>query len=473
MPEDQNNNHSETAGHLSVSNKYVILGITMVANFFNPFTGSAVNIALPRISAEFGLNAVMMSWVTMAYLLSVAVFLLPMGKVADQLGRKSIYVWGNLVFMLASFVCGFSGSGTALIVSRLLQGIGGSMMVATSMAILMSAFEPHERGKVIGLNVASVYLGLSSAPVLGGLLTQYLGWRSLFIINGGVSVIVALAIILALKTEWKDEKKSAFDWKGALIYIPSMTMMMYGFSKLPETSAIILLIAGIIGLVFFVMVELKVANPVLEVAIFRKNLVFTFSNISAFINYAATFAVSFLLSLYLQYAKGLSPRDAGMFLMVQPVLMAIVSVFSGRISDKINPKVMSSIGMSVSVVGLLVMSFLTPDSNNIMILSALGILGLGFGIFSSPNTNVVMSSVPHKYYGVASATLSTMRNIGMMFSMALATLAVHVFVGEKPISADTVTDFMKASKIIFLLFTFLCTIGVFTSLSNTKRKVEE
>jgi EmrB/QacA subfamily drug resistance transporter len=422
------------------------------------------------MSAELGLDAVAMSWVTMAYLLASAVMLVPLGKVADRWGRKNVFLAGNILFLLASFLCAAASSGAFLIAMRVLQGLGTSMMVTTSMAILMSSFPPRERGKVIGMNVASVYLGLSAAPVLGGILTQSFGWRSLFLINGSVSVFVAVAIYFAIKTEWKEAEKGRFDLKGALLYVLSLIMLMYGFAKMPDTVAIVLAVAGLIGLLLFIRMELKLQHPILDVSMFRDNLVYALSNLSAFINYAATFAVSFVLSLYLQYAKHLTPREAGTILVAQPVLMALVSIFSGRMSDRLNPKWMASTGMGISVIGLGMLAFLNLESSTAYILTALGILGFGFGLFSSPNTNVVMSSVEHRHYGVASATLATMRNLGMMFSMAIASLAVHVFIGNRPLGDSTLHEFMHSSQIIFLLFSVLCLLGVFTSLKNSTRK---
>lgn len=454
-------------------NKNMLLAITIVANFFNPFTGAAVNIALPRMSAELGLDAVGMSWVTMAYLLSSAVMLVPLGKVADRWGRKAVFLSGNIVFLLSSFLCAVATSGFFLIAMRILQGLGSSMMVSTSMAILLSAFPPKERGKVIGINVASVYLGLSAAPVLGGILTQTLGWRSLFFINGAVSIFVAIAIYFAIKTEWKESEKGRFDWNGSILYVLSLILLMYGFSKIPERSALVMTGLGLLGLFLFVRLEMRSANPVLDVRMFARNIVYSLANLSAFINYAATFAVSFVLSLYLQYAKHLSPREAGMLLMAQPVLMALVSVFSGRLSDRFNARWMASAGMAISVVGLSMMAFLTLGSSNAYILTALGVLGFGFGLFSSPNTNVVMSSVENRHYGVASATLATMRNLGMMFSMAIASLAVHIFIGNRHLNDATMPDFMHSSKVIFLLFSSLCLVGVFTSLRNSARKISQ
>ncbi|MEI6346414.1 MAG: MFS transporter [Bacteroidota bacterium] len=454
-------------------NKMVLMAVTMTSNFFNPLMGSAVNIALPNISSEFSLDAVSMSWVTMSFLLASAVFLVPFGKISDMLGRKKIFLYGNIFFMIATILCAISPSGYFLIISRFLQGVGSAMMFSTSMAIVISAFPPQERGKVIGLNVAAVYVGLSAAPILGGILTQTMGWRSLFYINVGVSALIILAIIFKIKAEWIESQNEKFDWLGTLIYMPSMTALMYGFSKLPSTLAIVFTGMGILGIILFVIVEKKHPYPVLNMKLFFENKVFASANLSAFINYAATFAVSFVLSLYLQYAKHLSPKEAGMVLITQPILMALVAIFSGRLSDKINPRWLASSGMAISVVGIAMLAFIEIDTPQSFIITALAILGFGFGLFSSPNTNMLMSSVEKRFYGIASATVSTMRTTGMMFSMAIASLSVHVFVGEQQINNSNLDQFMHSSKVVFLVFTILCIIGVFSSLVGKGGKREE
>jgi len=451
-------------------NKVILMAVTMASNFFNPLMGSAVNIALPKISNELSLDAVSMSWVTMSYLLASAVFLVPFGKAADMLGRKKMFLYGNVFFLLATLLCAVSASGSFLIISRFLQGVGSAMMFSTSMAIVISAFPPNERGKVIGLNVAAVYVGLSAAPILGGIITETMGWRSLFYLNGGVSVLIILAIIFKIKAEWVEAQNEKFDWLGTIIYMPSMTALMYGFSKLPSTLAIVFTAFGIIGMVAFVLVEKKHPFPVLNMKLFFENKVFASANLSAFINYAATFAVSFVLSLYLQYAKHLSPKEAGMVLITQPLLMALVGIFSGRLSDKVNPRLLASSGMAISVVGIAMLIFIDVDTSQSFIIVALAILGFGFGLFSSPNTNLLMSSVEKRFYGIASATVSTMRTTGMMFSMAIASLSVHVFVGEQKINDSNIDLFMQSSKIIFIVFTVLCIIGVFSSL--VRKRVE-
>lgn len=449
-------------------NKVILMAVTMTSNFFNPLMGSAVNVALPKIGSNFSLDAVSMSWVTMAYLLASAVFLVPSGKIGDMWGRKKLFLYGNIFFMIATFMCAASYTGSFLIFSRLLQGIGSAMMFSTSMAIVISAFPQQERGKVIGLNVSAVYVGLSVAPVLGGLLTETLGWRSLFFINAWVSLLIIFAIFFKIKAEWIEAKNEKFDWLGTLVYMPSMAALMYGFSKLPTTLAIIFTVIGIIGLVIFVLIEIKNPFPVLNMKLFFENKVFASSNLSAFINYAATFAVSFVLSLYLQYAKHMTPKEAGLIIITQPLLMAFVAVFSGRLSDKINSRWLASSGMAISIIGLLMLAFIEHDTSQSFIICALAILGFGFGLFSSPNTNMVMSSVDRKFYGVASATVSTMRSTGMMFSMAIASLSVHVFVGEQKISDVNIESFIHSSKVIFIVFTLLCIVGVFSSFVGKK-----
>ncbi len=449
--------------------KNILLTIIMLTSFFNPFMSAAVNIALPQIGDEFQMSAVGLSWVSMVFLLASAIFLVPLGKLADITGRKRMFLLGTIVFTIASMLCGLAFSEKSLIAFRLIQGIGSSGIFSTSMAIVISSFPPQERGKVIGLNVSAVYLGLTLAPVLGGILTQSFGWRSLFYINTFAGIIITLGIIFKIKGEWADAKGETFDWKGALIYMVAISSLMFGFSKLPKDYAIALTIFGIAGFIFFIYVELRAKYPVLNISLFLDNKVFAFSNLAALINYAATFAVTFILSLYLQYAKGMTPRGAGILLVTQPAFMAVVASFSGRMSDKYDSRILSSLGMSIIVIGLIFLCFLSIDSSNIYIIASLVVLGIGFGLFSSPNTNSVMSSVEKRYLGVASATISTMRLSGQMISMAIAAMAIHIFIGDAQLSTANIPQFMNSLRIVFIIFTVLCIVGVFASLARGKR----
>lgn len=447
----------------SKRNRNILLIVSMAAHFFNPFMGAAVNVALKKIGTEFAMSAVGLSWVTMAYLLASSIFLVPFGRLGDTWGRTRMFLYGNLFFALASFICGFATSTSMFIVMRFIQGVAAAMMISTTMALVISAFPPQHRGKVIGLNVSAVYVGSSIAPMIGGFLTDTLHWRSIFFINAFASLIIALVVLWKIRQEWAEPVKATFDFKGSLYYMISMTMLMIGFPRLPEWHAIALTVMGLAGLLVFARVELKLESPVLNVRLFTQNRAFAMSNVSALINYAATFALSFMLSLYLQYVRGMEASEAGMVLVAQPVMMAIVASFSGRLSDKKNPRLLAAMGMALSGVGLLILSFIDAETSIAYIITGLIILGIGFGLFSSPNTNVVMSSVDKSMYGTASATLATMRNTGMMFSMAIAAMAIHIFLGNAEINISNIPQFISSVKIVFVIFTILCFAATYTS----------
>jgi MFS family permease len=280
-----------------------------------------------------------------------------------------------------------------------------------------------------------------------------------------------VGILYGVRTEWAEAKNEKFDLTGSLIFMPSMSALMYGFSRFPENIAWILTISGILGLIIFVLWEIRCKFPVLDISLFSKNKIFAFSNLAALINYAATFGITFILSLYLQNVRGLNPLDAGLILITQPVFMAVVASISGRLSDKIDSQILSSAGMTIIVMGLASLVFLSDATSTRYLIITLSVLGFGFGLFSSPNTNAVMSSVEKRFLGTASATLGTMRLTGQMFSMAIAAMAIHIFIGNNPISSENIPEFMHSLKVIFVVFVVLCTAGVFASLARGKRTV--
>ncbi len=446
----------------------LILFLIIITSFINPFLGAAINIALPAISQDFSMGAVGMSWVSMAFLLSSAVFLVPLGKLADIRGRKKVFLTGNIIITVTSILCALAQSGGMLVAMRALQGIGSAMVFGTGVAIITSVYPARERGKAIGITVTAVYIGLSLAPFLGGMLTQYLGWRSIFYSTVPFGLLVMWITLKFIKEEWADARGEKFDLPGSLVYLLSMSAFMFGLSRLPDSSAIILAGSGLIGLVIFIVMEQKVKYPVFNFKLFSSNRLFAFSNLAALINYATTFAITFLLSLYLQYVLGLSPRDAGMILITQPVTMALVASISGRLSDKYDPRILSSAGMGIIVGGLVMLTFLTGQSPICYLIFNLAIVGFGFGMFSSPNTNAIMGSVDKKYLGIASATVGTMRLTGQMMSMAIATLILRLMIGNQPLSAQHSAAFMTSMKITFMIFVVLCVLGVFASLARGK-----
>jgi len=452
------------------SPRRLVLFAIIITSFINPFLGAAINIALPAISEEFSLGAIGISWVSMAFLLSSAVFLVPLGKLADIKGRKRIFFLGNSIIAASSILCALSPSGNMLILFRAIQGIGSAMVFGTGIAIITSIYPPKERGKAIGFTVTSVYIGLSLAPFLGGILTQYLGWRAIFYVTVPFELLVIWIFWRYINEEWADAKDDKFDLSGSIIYLLSMSAFMFGLSRLPETSAIILAGAGILGLIGFSILESRLKSPIFNIRLFVSNryILFAFSNLAALINYATTFAITFLLSLYLQFILGFSPRDAGMILITQPVLMAIVASISGRLSDKYDPRILASAGMGIITGGLIMLTFLTDQSSLSYLVLILGIVGFGFGMFSSPNTNAIMGSVDRNYLGVASATVGTMRLTGQMMSMGIATLILQLFIGNQPISASNAAEFMSSMRTTFVIFVVLCIVGIFSSLARGK-----
>ena len=442
--------------------------VTTVGAFLTPFMGSSIAIALPSIGGELAMDAILLGWVATAYLLAAAMFLVPLGRIADIYGRKRIFTYGMITYTAASLLSAISTSAAMLISFRVLQGIGGAMIFSTGVAILTSVFPPEERGRVLGINVAAVYAGLSLGPFVGGLLTQYLGWRSIFWANVPLGLLIIALIFWKLKGEWAEAKGEKFDIAGSIIYSLMLIAIMYGFTMLPELPGAGLILAGGLGIVAFVKWETKVKSPVLDVRLFRNNTVFALSNLAAFINYSATFAVSFLLSLYLQYIKGLTPQIAGLVLVAAPVVQAIFSPFAGRLSDKIEPRIVASLGMGLTVIGLVFFIFLGNTTSLWFIIAGLIILGFGFALFSSPNTNAVMSSVEKRSYGVASATLATMRQIGMMFSMGMVMLIFAIYLGRVQITPEYYAPFLSSLNTAFIIFTVLCFGGIFASLARGK-----
>lgn len=448
--------------------KKVILFIMTLSSFLTTFMASSLNVALPSIGKEFAISAVMLSWVATAYLLTAALFLVPFGKIADIYGRKKIYLGGIILYGITSFACAIAPNAVFLIVARAIQGISGAMVFATGVAILSSVFPPGERGKALGFNLAATYLGLSTGPFIGGLLTYHFGWRSILYITSVASFCIIPIVLTKIKTDWAEKKGDQFDWKGSVVYMVGLFCIMYGFSVLHEIRGIILLVSGVIIIALFFRMQKRAKFPVLDLSHFKKNVVFIFSNLAAFTNYSATFAVGYLLSLYLQYVKGFNPQHAGLILVAQPITMALFSPLAGRLSDKLEPRLVASIGMILTTCGLIPFIFLTEQTPVFIIVATLLFIGIGFALFSSPNTNAIMSSVEPRYYGVASASLGTMRLTGQAISMGIVLFILSIYIGKLKITPENYSRFLSSIRISFLIFTVICTAGIFASMARGK-----
>jgi EmrB/QacA subfamily drug resistance transporter len=439
-----------------------------LTSFLTPFMDSATNVALPMISREFGMDAILLSWIRVAYLLAAAMFLVPFGKIADIYGRKRIYSYGTAVFTLAALLIGLSTSGTMLIAVRIVQGFGSAMIFGTGVAILTSVFPPGDRGRVLGINVAAVYVGLSIGPSIGGVLTEQLGWRSIFFVTVPLGLIALGFVLWQLKGEWAEAKGERFDLAGSVIYALALVALMVGVSQLPGITGAGLMGLGVLGLGMFGAWEMRARYPVLHIDLLVTNRPFAFSNVAALINYSATSATAFLLSLYLQYIKALTPQQAGLVLIAQPIVQATLSPLTGRLSDRIEPRIVASIGMGFTALGLALLVFVTAATPLWAIIIRLVLLGFGFALFSSPNMNAIMGSVQRRFYGVASGMLGTMRLMGQMFSQGIATLLFALYIGRVEITPESYPLFLSSVKTAFAIFAVLCVGGIFASLARGK-----
>jgi MFS family permease len=356
-----------------------------------------------------------------------------------------------------------------LILGRAVQGVGGAMIFGTGVAILTSVYPPGERGRALGLNTAAVYTGLSLGPVLGGFLVHAWGWRSVFWATVPIAAAALGITLLRLKREWAEARGEGFDFKGSLIFGSGLVSLMYGFSRLPSVLGFMLTGAGLLALAGFVLFELQAKAPLLDLRLFGKNRIFAFSNLAALFNYSATSAVAFLMSLYLQYIKGLPPQRAGLVLVAQPIVMALASPFAGKLSDRSEPRLIASFGMGLSAAGLLLFSFLRADTGFGFIVASLVCLGLGFGLFSSPNTNAIMSSVEKRHLGIASAALGTMRLSGQMLSAGITMMIFALVMGREPIQPSLYPQFLRSVRIAFVFYALLCIAGIFASLARGSR----
>jgi EmrB/QacA subfamily drug resistance transporter len=445
------------------------LAVSMVAAFLTPFMASGINVAMPLIGKEFGLSAVALGWVLTAYTLAAAMFLVPFGRLADLVGRKRIFTLGIGVYIAGTVPAALAPSAFVLILGRAVQGVGGAMMFGTGVAILTSVYPPGGRGRALGLNTAAVYAGLSLGPVLGGFLVQAWGWRSVFWATVPIALAGLALTLVRLEGEWADARGEGFDLAGSVILGSGLVALMYGFSRLPSALGLFLTAVGLLALVGFVLYELSRRTPLLDLRLFRHNRIFAFSNLAALLNYSATSAVAFLMSLYLQYIKGLPPQKAGLVLVAQAIVMAVTSPFAGRLSDRTEPRLIASLGMALSAAGLLLFSLLGPATGLDYIVASLVCLGLGFGLFSSPNTNAVMCSVEKRHLGIASAALGTMRLTGQMMSAGTAMMIFALVMGRAPIEPSVYPLFLRSARIAFVFFAALCVAGVFASLARGNR----
>ena len=456
-----------------VESKNLILIICTVLSFFTVFPFNAVMIAVPSIAAEFGMSNIVQNWVTMIFLLTIAALSVPAGQISGKYGLKKVTIISIILFIIISIINVLVTSTGMFLICRMIMGISIAFLNITSMAMVVSAFEPHERGKAIGINITGVYLGLSLSPVLAGVLDFNLGWRSIVLFSIPF-MIVLMAMLLKVHDEWITFEGLPLDIKGSVVYIVGILSFIYGFTRLNESIGVILTIAGILILALFAYIEIRSDYPVFDVRFFKDSK-FLSSNFAALCAYLATFAVTTILNYHLQYIKGYDSQFAGIILLVPPLFQVVLAPLAGKWSDKINPQILSAAGMGLGTISLILFSLLDFETSLLFLMISMIFYGVGFGLFSSPNTNVIMGSVPPEATPVASASVATMRVVGQTMSMGVLTLVFAFVMGNVPMTEQYFPQLITSSQITCIICTVLCLASVFASLVGLKSKgaVEE
>ena len=442
--------------------------VVAAVQFLTPFMMSAVGVALPAIGREFSAGAFQLGLVEMAYILSGGLLMLPAGRFADINGRKKIFVSGLALFIVATFCIALAPTIEILTLLRLFQGAGSALIATTSIAIISSVVPPNIRGKAMGIIAASVYLGLSASPTLTGFIIEYGNWRWIFWGALPVEIAAFYLTLTYLKGEWYGAKEERFDWIGSLIYMAAICTAMIGVTHLNDSGLFVVLFTiGLIGFVIFFIWESRAKSPILNVPLLKSNLTFSLSTLCMLINYAASFGVTFYFSLYLQQIKGVSPQYAGMILVIQPFLMAVLSPVAGILADKVHPGKLTTLGMMLCTFALGICATITADTSIETLMLILVILGFGFAFFSSPNLTTVMNSVEPKHYGIAASLSATMRTLGMLTAMASISFMLSLFMNGA--SASAAPDaYMSSMQTGFTIFTVISLIGVFCSIASAR-----
>ena len=447
--------------------KNLLLFICTVLSFFTVFAVNAVTIVIPSIATEFHMSNIVQNWVTIIFLLVVAVLSVPAGQISAKYGLKKVTIISVVLFIIISIANVLVTSQEQFLACRLILGIALSFINVTSMAMIVNAFPPEERGKALGINITGVYVGLSLSPVIGGILNYNLGWRSV-VLFGVPFLFVILALLLTkIDEEWSSFENIPLDLKGSFAYGIGMVLFMYGFTILNTQLGVILTVLGVMILLIFAWIELKQAHPVFDIRFF-KNHKFLSANFASLCAYLATYAVTTILNYHLQYIKGFDSQTAGMILLVAPLCQVILAPLAGRLSDRFVPQILAAIGMALGTLSLFLFSFLDSTTSIEFLFVAMILYGIGFGLFSPPNTNVIMGSVPPKDTSVASAAVATMRTVGQAMSMGILTLVFAFVMGDVPIIQQYYPLLIQSCQITCIVCVVLCIASVFASFVGIK-----
>ena len=445
-----------------VLTRYLTLFSICVASFLMPMSLSAVNVALPDVAEDLKIDAVYLSWIPTMNLLGGIAMQLPSGRIADLYGRKRIFILGLLLYFISSAVVVYIEEVEWLLTSRFFQGVAGAMVFSTGMAIVSQVFSQHNRGSALGFIATSVYLGFSCGPLIGGWLTELWGWKSVFLAPLPL-VVLSIGLVTLYVREQVQASAEKLDWIGGLLFIFASSVFFFGVTNLSELMGWGALIIGALIFILFVFQQERAPYPLIRFRRVIENRLFIRSLQAALFMYAALYPLQFILSLYLQYIQGLSPVDAGHLMLLQPAVMAVLAPLSGLLSDRYEPKKIATTGCLILAAGFLMLALLDQNSSIEYIGLGLVICGIGFGLFSTPNNNAAMGSIPIERLSIGSSMLSMARTMGNMLGMTVVVLMFNQALGGEVITVESYASLLWVLKYAFILsFVCACLAAVFS-----------
>jgi len=441
---------SETESRV-LKNRWIILINVVLVIFMSTLDGSIVNVALPVMSQKMHVSMGEIEWVITSFLITIVATILIFGRLGDIIGKTKVFKYGLVLFTVGSLLCGFTDSLIILVIARVIQGIGASATMATSQGIITHVFPPNERGRALGVIGTFVALGAMVGPPLGGIIVSAVSWKYIFLINVPIGIIVFIMTIKIFPKsgEAKNEK---MDGKGAILFTVSMIALFAAIGQgqiigYNNPIIIVAFIVSIITFVLFIFVEKKLELPLLDLNIF-KNSLFSISIICAFIAFVAISASNIILPFYFQDAKNLSPAVTGLLMMVSPIVLAVVAPFSGYLSDKIGSLILTLFGLIFSSLGLLLIATLNVKSSLVFLMAFIVIMTIGNGMFQSPNTSLIMSTVSKDKLGIAGSINALVRNVGLVSGTTLATLLLYNRMSHK--IGYRVIDYVNGRADVFM-----------------------
>ncbi len=437
--------------------KYFLIIAVCINSFCGAFMGTSVFVAIPALAEDFAVPPEYITAVVNAYVIAVTACLIPTIAIVSKIGNKKGFIFGSVTSALASFLIALSPNLYFMVTLRALQGITNAFIFSTIYALLMENTDHKQRGTLIGLTTACVYAGISCAPFIGGFLTDTVGWWSMFTISGLGNIASAL---LCLKVPPSSTVEHKIPYLKALLALCGFVMLFIGLSTfVNHASGLFILFGGLLLIGLYVYRELITKNHLINITLLRDNQILNGSLLSAAFHYLSTFAISMLLSMYLQLVYGVSATEAGLILVIQPVVQCLVSPLSGRLADSITPHVISLCGLALTAISLVMLCFISLDSSLVLINIAQVVSGLGFGLFSAPNSTIIMSSVTKDNYAMASGMQALVRNLGMALCMAMVTSVFFCTITSDKGTELYREELVASIQLIFMLSAFFTLIA--------------